>query len=1314
MDAMRRGRIRAAVFAAVVLASSAGAESPLGPVFRVIGVADGLPDSRVEAVVQDVHGYVWIATQSGLVRLEGDRIHVLGTDPDLPDPLPGRNIMALHAHSDGMVWAAVAGQGLVEIGPDLARRRQLALESDGGILPHDNVWSLAEDCDGNLWIAYMQGGVGRFDPHSGHYRHFDQDESAGLIDRGFQLKLSVDSRCRVWLAQSEAVSVLDPERDSVFRRIVERDAGPIITSVGEALGDVYYSQGPDLFSLGPVDTPASVQSERVLSASRVIVGFEPDEGTGRILIGSYDGLYRFHPESGTHEAMRAIPGLGDGLPASSLLSPLVDSEGGVWVPVPRHGVAYLSPGHVAFERFQHVPGFDGGIGIDEVTAVGHGPSDDQLWLGSMRRGVQILDVASGSAVWLHERYDNDELAVDEAVIDLHVDRDRAFIVRHSAVARLDTRSGKMDILLRRDQVDDGTFGFVRPDGPDHLLVATMDAGLIRLDLATGEREQFHPGGEGRHWLPESEVVMVERDAGGRLWVGGENGIYRLGESGFERAVELERPPLVSATATEDGLWAATEVALHFWRWRGGDLESAESWSLPGRLPPGRVHAIHPVADNAVWLVRSSGLARLDPESGTLRHYTRADGMAATEFIRRASTRLADGRLALGADRGLVLVDPWKARISAPPPPVHIKAVRAGTRRIDVTPGARPTIELAHDDNNLQVEFIALSYVSVSQNRYRLRLTGWDEDWLELVGHNRHHYSNLPSGDYRLEVRAAAADGPWNEQGDSLEFRIAPPPWRTPWALAGYLLFGAAGAGLGWRGLRNARRRQREIRAARQKSALAEEQRQVIERIHRSLEPLELAEAIAGELRAVVGGTRAIFGYLHEEFPATLVTVGTDESPPSRDHWRRALAGADGHRRLDVELEADEATVARVLIECDHEIPGFRERLELLRQVAGHALHNALLLQRVRALAERAEQASSAKSEFLATMSHEIRTPLHGVLGMVELLYETQADPGHQDIFDTLRHSGMQLQRIIDDVLDISRIEAGRLSLDEQPFELNATLEQVIDLHASNAARKGLDLRLRLVADLPLIAIGDAGRISQVLGNLLSNAVKFTDQGGIEVSAERDRHGQLLLVVADSGPGIDPDDRDRLFEPFSQLDSSITRSHSGSGLGLAICRRLVDAMGGQLFMLEPCHGGSRFAVRLPVFDMVRDASELPSSRLLEGFRVAVAADAPTRRVAMRLMRRWQVDWVDALRQPPGPCSLLLIESRLQDRELESRLAAWRQQAEACAMLQSPYQGMGPFQSDTRHEHHVLRWPLVESRFVGLLLDLALNRGSGSGD
>ena len=373
----------------------------------------------------------------------------------------------------------------------------------------------------------------------------------------------------------------------------------------------------------------------------------------------------------------------------------------------------------------------------------------------------------------------------------------------------------------------------------------------------------------------------------------------------------------------------------------------------------------------------------------------------------------------------------------------------------------------------------------------------------------------------------------------------------------------------------------------------------------------------------------------------------------------------------------------------------RTRLDLFAQTAGQVLENARLLLDVRELAHQANAASDAKSEFLATMSHEIRTPLHGLLGMMDLIEQAETDPVQLDMLRTMRGSGRQLQRILNDVLDLSRIEAGRVELDRRPFELGPLLERVIDLHAPNAFASGLALRLRIAADLPVMAIGDDDRIAQVVGNLVSNAIKFTTTGWVELEARLDDQA-LVLTVSDSGPGIDSALQAELFEPFTQLESASTRKHSGTGLGLAISRRLVDAMGGAMGLESQPGRGSRFSVRLPLPGMQRQPPFAPG--LLQGFRLAVALPAAERRVMLRLARRWSITM---LRGHAADFDDEQFDALVyREDQLDAGFArACRERGTACWVV-------GGEASTQTEAIPRLRAPLIESRLVGALMDFRL--------
>ena len=417
--------------------------------------------------------------------------------------------------------------------------------------------------------------------------------------------------------------------------------------------------------------------------------------------------------------------------------------------------------------------------------------------------------------------------------------------------------------------------------------------------------------------------------------------------------------------------------------------------------------------------------------------------------------------------------------------------------------------------------------------------------------------------------------------------------------------------------------------------------------------------------------------------------------------RTAQAMAESHsfrQRVRVEstdevgvLASSFNTMVDEIVRRDAELAQHRQRLE--QEVVERSLVN----QELRKAKDKAEEAVRLKGEFLANMSHEIRTPLNGVTGMITLALDRCEDREARDQLELAKSAAMSLTAILNDILDLSRVEAGKLKIDSVPFNLREMLHDVLRIFEQAVKEKGLRLTIDVAPDCPQNVLGDPVRLRQVLINLVGNAVKFTLQGAVGVAVSAPAPGMLCLEVRDTGIGIPKDKLEAIFEAFTQADGSHTRRFGGSGLGLTITKRLVTLMGGQITAQSEPGTGSRFSVVLPLEAAPADERNLalrdtvPLSTLPK-LHVLVAEDnLVNQKVAAGILKRkgWTVTVASTGRQAhqaflANHFDLILMDVQMPELDGLESSTLIRQEEQLRSLARTPIIAVTAHASSAQHE------------------------------
>lgn len=1189
-----------------------------------------LLQNTITCVLQDRTGFLWIGTQEGLIRYDGYNMREYRHDPQDDHSLSHDAVQAIYEDHTGLLWVGTR-DGLNAFNPRTDQFRRYDHDpNDPSSLSFNSVSAIYEDRSRVLWIGTDGRGLNRFDRQTGRFAHYthDADDSAS-INSNFIRALFEDQSGALWIGTlAQGLNRFDRQTER-FTRYRHNPDDPHSLS-HDAVWTIYEDRAETLWigtfggGLNRFDRKTEQfvvyrydpQNPHSLSHDRVLAIVEDHDG--RLWIGTQGGgLNRFHRPTERFESYQTNPAEANSL-SHNIVSALYEGRAGIlWIGTEGGGLNKLVHETKLFRHYS----------FNSIVLALAEDQDEMLWIGTYGKGVLRFNAARNRLTHYAAEPDDPHALSDDIVLSIEEDRDGAlwFGTKNGGLNRFN-RSNRSFVRYQHDpddphSVSHNTIRTLYADRTGTLWVGTQGGGLNWFDPDAEQFVHFRHDPDDPHSLNHDDVWVIYEDAQGLLWIGTDGGFDR-----FDRAArQFVHYPMAPVRALHQDQTGALWIGA-----RGSGLlqfdqasETPAAYTAREGLPGDVIYAIVEDGQGYLWLSTDrNGLARFDPPTETCTNFDVSDGLQSNFFNAGAVIKNRRGELLFGGLTGVTVFHPHRIRSNPHVPPIVLTDVQVSDHSVPIGPDSplqqaisyADTITLPHYQNVLTFEFAALDYTAPEKNRYAYRLEGIDPDWVQAGTQRVATYQRIPPGAYTLRVKGSNNDNIWNDDGASLKILIRPPWWAALWfrSTLTLLLVGLAFGSYRWRvSALKARSRELETQVAERTDHLwhanAQLQQEITER-RKAEEQLRFQAMLLTQIQDAVVATdlEGRITYVNETVCQTL-HKSQDELLGQNIYvlGEDPLLGATQQEILEQTL-ANGAWTGRVVNYDASGNPSILEtRTWMVYGANGKAtgmvgistdvsakVQAEQTLQQAKDEAEAArrmaEQANQAKSVFLANMSHELRTPLNTILGFSEIMARTPRSQEEQENFAIMQRSGAHLLTLINQVLDLSKIEAGRITLNERDFDLYALLEELEDMFRLQAQQKDLTLEFSRSAAIPRFLHADEVKLRQVLINVIGNAVKFTATGRVSVrvsefteftefnespahksSSNSATHQfsnspthKLCFEIEDTGPGMTTDELDSLFEAFTQTRTG-QQTEGGTGLGLPISQKFVQLMGGNI-------------------------------------------------------------------------------------------------------------------------------------------------------
>jgi PAS domain S-box-containing protein len=1218
--------------------------------FRRISLQDGLPAGTVHQVLQDREGLLWLATQDGLSRYDGYEFTTYRTDPADRNSLPHNDVWSILEDRDGTLWVGTDGGGLSRFDSVTGRFESYRHDpEDPSSLSEDRVRVLRQDAEGFLWIGTYDGGLNRLDRETGTFVRF---RAAPLGSSGMSSDRIRDihpsAAGLLWIStDGGGLNVLDPNTGAVTvlrHDPVERDSlssdrlGPV-----GADGDGIIWVGTYDAGLNRID-PESGRVERYLHdpddphtlASNYVRALFLDQ-SDTLWVGTSNGLSQWRP--GTGDFSRYVHHPADPLSLShDRVTSIFQDRGGVlWVGTPRGLNSWNTASGMFLHEFRRT-NQPTALSNNFVTSFAEHP-DGSIWVGTLG-GLNLFQRSTGE--FRQIRHDpTDPLSLsDDRVMSLLVDRSGVLWVgtQSAGLNRFDQTSDTF-FRYRHDPDDPTSLGgngitSLLEDRDGTLWVGTFGGGLNRFDVATDSFTRFLSDPGNPRSLSSNRVMAIHQDDDGVLWVATENaGLNRFDrrtgrcrryvhDPGNQEGLSSNHSWFVTGDDRGD-LWIGTDGGgLN--QWRADDRAAGRAvfrhyLTIDG-LPSSVVYAVIADRQGDIWVSSAGGLSRLAPETGALNNFYSSNGLQSNEFNFAAAFRARDGELFLGGINGFNRFFPERIRPRSYSPPVVLTSFEKFNRAVEFD---RPVFEiddiaLGHKDSVIGFHFAALDYAAPDKNRYRFRLEGFDDDWIEAGSTRQATYTNLAAGDYVFRVRGSNSDAIWSENELEVRLGVAPPPWRSWQAYVLYLLgVSTLIAGVSASFVRKRRRAKelerinisltREIRQREAKEAALEAEKR------KAREYLDVAEvimlAIDPDGRVVLMNQKGcrILGRQENEIVGR---IWVDEFVPEghRAEVRQKLEDVGSYQYYEYPVLAKDGE-ERVIAWHSANLPASGDDPPVILSSGADTTKVRQLEKQVRF-----HQKMDALGTLAGGVAHDFNNILTAIFGYSTLtLGQLPPQSEEAGYLNNVVKACERAKDLVGRILTFSR----RGEQDKRAIDVGEVVAEAGELLRSSLPAT-IEVRTSLDAHcLPVMA--DATQIHQVVMNLGTNAAQAMPRGGLlditvemvelsphKVSGDNLRPGpHVALTVRDTGQGIDSATMEKIFDPFF----TTKEIGEGTGLGLSVVHGIIKSHGGDISVTSTEGEGTSFLVHLPCTQIRQ--SERPARQLsLAGKeRILVVDDEP---------------------------------------------------------------------------------------------------------